>query len=613
MAVVGEAVYKITYDSNSSQLKGAIKSTESTLSRAGTTSGESFANAWSVAAGSLISKAVSKIGSTISAQLDSAISRVDTLNQFPKVMTNLGISADDSANAISRMSDKLQGLPTTLNDGALAVQRFTSKNGDVQKSTDIFLALNNALLAGGASTELQATALEQLSQSYAKGKPDMMEWRSAMTAMPAQLNQVAKAMGFGENAADALGEALRNGDVSMDDFMGAIIKLNSEGVDGLENFETQAKNSSGGIKTSIAVMKSRITQGISEIIDKIGAENIADAFVNIGNAIKEALIIVAGVVNFVVQNWDIIGPILAAVAGAIAAITVAQIAMNIALWASPITWIIAGIAAIVAGLTAFFTMTDTGRGIIKGFGDFVGGVFNAIGTVVKTVFDVIAGIVKFYVDAYINIFKTIGTVVSGIWEGMVAGAKAVWDFITGLFGNLASFFGSIFSTAWNAVKAVFSAGGAIFKGIAEGIFNVFRGVVNGLISGINFVVAIPFNAINGVLNGLRGINILGIQPFGWLPSIGVPQIPYLATGGIVPDTKGGRLIVAGDGGEDEWVVPESKMASLIDQMNARGAGNITVNVYGTFATSTSEQRKVAEVIAQRIQEIQKSRLEGANI
>jgi hypothetical protein len=56
------------------------------------------------------------------------------------------------------------------------------------------------------------------------------------------------------------------------------------------------------------------------------------------------------------------------------------------------------------------------------------------------------------------------------------------------------------------------------------------------------------------------------------------------------------------------------MASLIEQMNARGAGgNITVNVYGTFATSTSEQRKVAEVIAQRIQEIQKSRLEGANI
>jgi hypothetical protein len=77
----------------------------------------------------------------------------------------------------------------------------------------------------------------------------------------------------------------------------------------------------------------------------------------------------------------------------------------------------------------------------------------------------------------------------------------------------------------------------------------------------------------------------------------------------VPSQNGGHIILAGEAGQDEWVVPESKMASLIEQMNARGAGgNITVNVYGTFATSTSEQRKVAEVIAQRIQEIQKSRL-----
>ena len=91
------------------------------------------------------------------------------------------------------MSDKLSGLPTTLDQGASAVQRFTSANGDVEKSTDLFLALNNAILAGGASTEIQATALEQMSQAYAKGKPDMMEWRSLMTAMPAQLKQVADA------------------------------------------------------------------------------------------------------------------------------------------------------------------------------------------------------------------------------------------------------------------------------------------------------------------------------------------------------------------------------------------------------------------------------------
>lgn len=583
MAVIGEAVYKISYDPNTRELKSALRDTETQLEKTGTSSGKAFGSAWSVAAGSLIAKGVSTIASTISSNLGSAIKRVDVINNFPKVMSNLGIGSDDAQASITKLSEKLRGLPTSLQDGASAVQRFTSKNGDVAKSTDLFLALNNAILAGGGSAEIQSTALEQLSQSYAKGKPDMMEWRSAMTAMPAQLNQVAQAMGFGENAADALGEALRNGDVSMDDFMNTIVKLNTDGSNGFQSFEKQAKNSTGGIGTTLENLKNRTVAAIGEVINTIGAENIAGMIEGLSGAITGIGTAISGVVNFTIANWPVIEPILAGIATFFGGLLAMGIGQKVIAFLSSTASLVSAhpVLAVISLVAAGATL------IIKNW-DSIAGFFSGI-------------------------FEGIGNVVSGAWNGMINGAKGAWNFITGLFGKLASFFGSIFSNAWNAVKAVFSTGGAIFKGIAEGIFNVFRGVVNGLISGINFVVAIPFNAINGVLNGLRGINILGVQPFGWLPRIGVPQIPYLATGGIVPDTNGGRLIVAGDGGEDEWVVPESKMASLIDQMNARGAGNITVNVYGTFATSTSEQRKVAEVIAQRIQEIQKSRLEGANI
>lgn len=580
MAVIGEAVYKISYDQNTGQLNKAINSTESALETSGKSSGAKWANAWSIAAGSLISKGISKIASTISGQLDSAISRVDTLNRFPKMMENLGISGEDAQKSISKLSDKLQGLPTTLDQGASAVQRFTSKNGDVAKSTDLFLALNNAILAGGASSEIQATALEQLSQSYAKGKPDMMEWRSAMTAMPAQLNQVAKAMGFGENAANELGEALRSGEVSMDDFMNTIVDLNKNGSNGFKSFEEQAKNSTGGIGTAIEVMKSRITQGIASIIEEIGPENISNFLIGIGNGIKGILQAVTGLFTFLSENTWIIAGIGSAIAPIIAlglftkllAFTQALSPLNIKLMA-----VSAVIGLIAAGAT---WVIENWSGITQFFGDICQGV---------------------------------GQFFARMWEGVTAGAQNVWNFITNLFGNLASFFGSIFSTAWNAVKAVFSTGGRIFTGIVDGIINGFKAIVNGIIGGINRVVAIPFNAINGILNGLRGIDILGIRPFGWLGTIGVPQIPRLATGGIVPDTRGGRMILAGEGGQDEWVVPESKMASLLEQINDRGGGNITVNVYGTFATSSSEQRKVAEVIAQRIQEIQKSRLEGVSL
>ncbi len=231
----------------------------------------------------------------VTSNLSGAISRLDTLNNYTNVMSNLGISGDDADASIQRLSDKLQGLPTTLDDAVSSVQRFTSANGNVKASTEMFLALNNAILAGGASTELQKSALEQLSQSYSKGKPDMMEWRTAMMTMPAQLKQVATAMGY--VSADKLGEALRNGDVSMNEFMVTIMKLNKEGVNGFQSFEQQAVNSTGGVKTSIVNVKTAITRGLTEIMNAIGQSNIAGFFQGIASAINKTVPYITGFVK----------------------------------------------------------------------------------------------------------------------------------------------------------------------------------------------------------------------------------------------------------------------------------------------------------------------------
>lgn len=235
----------------------------------------------------LIMKTVSLGIRAISSNLDSAIQRADIINNFSNVMGNLGISVEDADSSIQRLSDKLTGLPTTLDSAVSAVQKFTSANGNVKASTDMFLALNNAILAGGANQQIQASALEQLSQAYAKGKPDMMEWRTAMTAIPAQLKQVAIAMGYAN--ASQLGEELRSGSVSMNEFMQTIHKLNTEGVDGFASFEEQAKGSTGGIQTSIKNVKTAITRGIADIINAIGRSNIAGFFQNVAKAINNAI------------------------------------------------------------------------------------------------------------------------------------------------------------------------------------------------------------------------------------------------------------------------------------------------------------------------------------
>lgn len=246
--------------------------------------GNSFKSIRNIVAGLGIA---SLIKSTILGNVDAAIKRVDTLSNYSRVMSNLGVGSVQANASVQKLSNKLIGLPTTLDDASGAVQRFTSVNGNISRSTDMFLALNNAILAGGASSEIQKSALEQLSQSYAKGKPDMFEWRSAMTAMPAQMKQVAEAMGFVN--ASALGEALRNGTVSMDQFMNTLMQLNTQGINGYQSFEEQARNATGGIATSIANMRTAIVRCMSEVMNTIGQSNIAGFFTNIAKAINSCV------------------------------------------------------------------------------------------------------------------------------------------------------------------------------------------------------------------------------------------------------------------------------------------------------------------------------------
>ena len=235
------------------------------------------------------------IGKLIGSQMDDAVSRLDALNNFPRVMSNLGVSNADAKASVDRLSEALIGLPTTLDDATNSVQRFTSANGNVKASTEMFLALNNAILAGGGSAQVQSTALEQLSQAYAKGKPDMMEWRSAMTAMPAQLKQVAIAMGYASS--NELGEALRSGKVSMNDFMKTLIELNKNGANGFKSFEEQARNATGGVGTSITNMKTALTRGLADIMNAIGQSNIAGFFNGIAKAINAVVPYIVGFVK----------------------------------------------------------------------------------------------------------------------------------------------------------------------------------------------------------------------------------------------------------------------------------------------------------------------------
>lgn len=451
MAVAGSLTYDTKIDKSGFE-KGINNLKNST--------GNAFSQIKNIVAGLGIDKLISASFNIINNSIDGAISRLDTLNNYPKVMSNLGIASDDAKKSIQKMSDKLSGLPTTLDQGALAVQRFTSKNSDVGKSTDYFLALNNALLAGGASADIQSTALEQLSQSYAKGKPDMMEWRSIQTAMPAQLNQIAKSFGM---TSDQLGEALRNGKISMDDFMDKIVELNQNGTGEFQSFEEQARNSTGGIATSITVAKTQVVKGVADIISKIdellkneGLGGIGEIISNIGKKAKEVLDKIAEKLPDIINFLKRISPLLVSiVAGftaykvvlmaisaiqfvskiggmltafiklipAIKSVKDAMLLLNMTFAVNPIVLIVAAIVALVAGFIYLWNTSE-------GFRNFWIGLWENIKSAFETAWN---AIVTFFTETIPNAFQSLKDKLSEIGNSIVTFFQDLWNDIVSFF------------------------------------------------------------------------------------------------------------------------------------------------------------------------------------
>lgn len=255
-------------------------------SQAGATAGTSMGAGLAAKTGAImgaVSTITGKVGNVISSSLGSAISRADQMNNFPKVMRNLGYSAEDAAASIRKISKSLDGLPTTSSAMTGMVQQLAPLTSNLDEATNISLAFNNAMLAGGASTMEQENALTQYTQMLSAGKVDMQAWRSIQAAMPGQLNQLAQALLGADKNGNDLYDAMKDGKVSFDDFNKAVVKLNSDGFGQYASFAQQAKDATQGIGTAMENVKNRVAKAVQKVIEAIGTEQLAGAINNISS------------------------------------------------------------------------------------------------------------------------------------------------------------------------------------------------------------------------------------------------------------------------------------------------------------------------------------------
>lgn len=258
----------------------------------GFTAGATAGIVKSGAAVGAFSQLTSKAMEAVSSSVGAAVARFDTLNTFPTVMQAMGYSSESAQGSIEKMSDRLQSLPTRLDDMASTVQGLAAVTGDLDLATDAGLALNDMLVASGSSTQLTTAAMEQFRQMLAKGRPELEDWKSLTSAMPGQMDQLAKAMLGPTASANDLYAALGGGGadptLSMEDLLQAMIRLDTEGGAGITSFKEQAETAAGGVATAAANMKNAVVKGIAGVMDEIGAENIAGVMGDVKDAVNGA-------------------------------------------------------------------------------------------------------------------------------------------------------------------------------------------------------------------------------------------------------------------------------------------------------------------------------------
>lgn len=361
MAVIGSATLNIVPKVEgglSNYINGEIA--KANLSAAGSDAGEKFTSGMTSGASfGIWSQVASRAIDTVVGSLGSAASRVDTLNNYPRIMQTLGVETEDANRSIQTMSAELSNVPTRLDDMANTVQGIyaaSSKYGtSLDTVTDAGLALNSMLLAGGQSTSIVTSAMEQFRQMVAKGKPDMQDWRSLLSAAPGQMNQLAQEMLGATATADDLYAALGGGkegdyegpfewgSIGMDEFITKLAGMK-------ETFAGAAEDAQGGISTSLANMQNAVTRGVAGVLEAFGQENIAGAIGDVKGMINDAF----GGIQDVAQQaapglmrlWDNLSPAIPTIAGVAGALGGLKLGID-------------AVTTVGSGVTSLFTTVST--------------------------------------------------------------------------------------------------------------------------------------------------------------------------------------------------------------------------------------------------------------
>lgn len=451
---------------------GSIGGTE------GAAAGSQFSTAFAAKIGAIsaITESVLMSGiNMIKNQLSDAVVRADTLERFPKVMEQMGYSADIADKAIRKLVAGVENVPTPLNEVVTGTQQLVAVTRDVDKASDWALAVSDAMLSNSASAEKAQLATYQFLQVLQKGKPVGEDWRSIMEAAPGVMLELAEAMGY--SSAVMGGDfytAFQQGKVSVEDVMDVLVKMDKEGINGMDSLKTRAETAAGGIETSITILKQSISNAMRDIILEIGSDNIKDAI----NGIKDVLVgvvkVVGEIIMFIKDNWEWLKYVGGAIVAFFAGATIIKGILKI-------KDALGGLSKTVHGLFGKATQTAVAKNAEATFK----GVGNGISKALVSLKDILVNAVNAVMEPIKTLLKGIGEAIAGFFKAFASPDIAMG---AAMFALAAASIAAAIFLIGSAIGAVMPALKELFDNIIMPIAQFIADTVLNLITTLTDVV-----------------------------------------------------------------------------------------------------------------------------
>lgn len=550
------------------------KSTENASSKSGKawSSGAAVATAAILAAGAVITKTFVNSASEIQSLRASFESLTGNVSDTNSVMTDLYELGKKTAFSNKDIQ--------TAGRSYLAAGVSVEGLGEVLKNT--------ADIAGATGADLGQLTLP-LTQTIARGKLQTQDFyqilNSGAGALRKPLTELAGKKGFG-----SLADALEAGAITSQDLLTVMSDVTKEGGFAFQGAIKQSETFNGRMSN----LKEAITNvglGILGVDAVTGQVDPAGPFAKLSTAVSTATTFLSENEEVIKQVGTVIGIFLIPAIirlGVESMIAGARIAASMLLALGPIGLII---AAVTAAVYLIIRNWDTLKSWLSTFWNWIkntaAAAWNAITTAVSNVIEwvkanwplllgILLGPVATAIGLIITQWDTVKAALGIFWNWLKTSASSAWEAVKGVFSGVGNFFSNI----WNTIVGKFKdVGTSVGNAIGSSFKNVINAVLRGAVNIINNFIR-SINAAIDVINKIPKVNV------GKLSELNVPQ---LAEGGVV---SAPTLAMIGEGREPEAVVPLSKLDKMINQ--GGGGGNITINLDGVMARSTSDLRDIAK-------------------